>query len=114
MFLSEDGHAQARRLITQVLHHIGEEQLWSEDRNFCTLGLMFGIARRGAAFVVRQHGQLQGELLGRATRKGTTRSGPVYEQAMLVREPESGEPLRVRRITLKLQEPTRDGDTTLF
>ena len=42
---------------------------------------MFGMARRGAAFVVRQHGQVQGELLGRPTRKGTTRSGPVYEQS---------------------------------
>jgi hypothetical protein len=63
---------------------------------------MFGIARRGAAFVVRQHGQLQGELLGRATRKSTTRSGPVYEQPLLVRDPASGETMRVRRITLKL------------
>lgn len=113
VFLSEDGHAQERRLIAQVLHHVREEQLWIEDRNFCTLGLMFGMARRGAAFAVRQHGQLQGELLGRAMRKGTTRSGPVYEQAMLVRDPESGETMRVRRITLKLQKPTRDGDTSL-
>jgi IS4 transposase len=111
--LSEDGHAQERRLLTQVLQHVEEDQLWIEDRNFCTLGLMFGIARRGAAFVVRQHGQVQGELLGRATRKGTTRSGPVYEQALLVREPARGETMRVRRITLKLTEPTRDGDTEL-
>jgi hypothetical protein len=96
-----------------VLQHVEEDQLWIEDRNFCTLGLMFGIARRGAAFVVRQHGQLQGELLGRATRKGTTRSGPVYEQPLVVRDPASGEIMRVRRITLKLTEPTRDGDTAL-
>jgi hypothetical protein len=113
VFLNEDGHAQERRLLTQVLQHVEEDQLWIEDRNFCTLGLMFGIARRGAAFVVRQHGQLQGELLGHATRKGTTRSGPVYEQPLLVREPASGETMRVRRITLKLTEPTRDGDTEL-
>jgi Transposase DDE domain len=111
--LSEDGHAQERRLLPQVLQHVEEDQLWIEDRNFCTLGLMFGIARRGAAFVVRQHGQLQGELLGRATRKGTTRSGPVYEQPLRVRDPDSGETRRVRRITLKLTEPTRDGDTEL-
>jgi hypothetical protein len=111
--LSEDGHAQERRLLPQVLQHVEEDQLWIEDRNFCTLGLMFGIARRGAAFVVRQHGQLQGELLGRATRKGTTRSGPVYEQPLLVRDPDSGETMRVRRITLQLTEPTRDGDTEL-
>jgi IS4 transposase len=111
--LSEDGHAQERRLLSQVLQHVEEDQLWIEDRNFCTLGLMFGIARRGAAFVVRQHGQLSGELLGRATRKGTTRSGPVYEQPLLVRDPASGETMRVRRITVKLAEPTRNGDTEL-
>jgi Transposase DDE domain len=113
VLLHEDGHAQERRLLTQVLQHVEEDQLWIEDRNFCTLGLMFGIARRGAAFVVRQHGQLQGEILGRATRKGTTRSGPVYEQPLLVRDPASGETMRVRRITLKLTEPTRDGATEL-
>jgi hypothetical protein len=113
VFLSADGHAQERSLIAQVLHHVGEEQLWIEDRNFCPLGLMFGMARRGAAFAVRQHGQLQGEILGRATRKGTTRRGPVYEQPRHVRDPASGETIRVRRITIELTEPTRDGDTAL-
>jgi hypothetical protein len=113
VFLNEDGHAQERRWLTQVLQHGEEDQLWIEDRNFCTLGLLCGIARRGAAFVVRQHGQLQGERLGRATRKGTTRSGPVYAHPLLVRDPASGETMRVRRITRKLTEPTRDGDTEL-
>ena len=56
---------------------------------------------------LRQHGQVQGELLGQAKRTGTTRSGPVYEQAMLVRDPASGETMRVRRITIKLKVPTR-------
>jgi Transposase DDE domain len=112
--LNEDGHAQERRLIGQVLQHVSEDQLWIEDRNFCTLGLMFGMARRGAAFVVRQHGQVQGELLGRLTRKGASRSGGVYEQPMLVRDPESGETMRVRRITVKLTEPTRNGDPALY
>ena len=74
---------------------------------------MFGMARRGAAFVVRQHAQVQGELLGRAQRTGTTRSGPIYEQAMLGRDPASGETMRVRRMTIKLTVPTRDGDTEL-
>src|SRR6266566_8559943 len=107
VMLSEDGHAQERSLIPQVLEHVREDDLWIEDRNFCTRGRMFGMARRGAAFVVRQHGQLQGELLGRPTRTGTSRSGPVYEQPLCVRAPDRGETMRVRRITLKLQEPTR-------
>src|ERR687891_2707693 len=108
VFLSEDGHAQERSMIPEVLQLVEADQLWIEDRNFCTLGLLFGMHRRGATFVVRQHGQLQGELLGRATRTGTTRSGPVYEQAMQVRDPATGETMRIRRITVKLKVATRD------
>ena len=113
VFLNEDGHAQERRLIAEVLQHVQADDLWIEDRNFCTLGLLFGMARRGAAFVVRQHGQVQGELVGQLTRQGASRSGPVYEQSRLVRDPDRGEPMRVRRITVQLAEPTRNGDTTL-
>ena len=113
VILSEEGHAQERSLIPQVLQRVEADQLWIEDRNFCTLGLLFGMARRGAVFVVRQHGQLPGELLGRAQRTGTTRSGPVYEQAMQVRDPATGETMRLRRITIKLKVATRDGDTEL-
>ena len=109
----EDGHAQERSMIAQVLQLVEADQLWIEDRNFCTVGLMFGMARRGAVFVVRQHAQVQGELLGRVHRTGTTRSGPVCEQAMLIRDPASGETMRVRRMTIKLTVPTRDGDTAL-
>ena len=64
VLLSEEGHAQERSMIPEVLQRVEADQLWIEDRNFCTLGLLFGLARRGAAFVVRQHGQVQGELLG--------------------------------------------------
>jgi IS4 transposase len=113
VLLSEDGHAQERSLIPQVLERVEADQLWIEDRNFCTLGLMFGMARRGAVFVVRQHGQLQGELLGRVKRTGTSRRGAVYEQAMQVQDPQSGETMRIRRITVQLKVATRDGDTEL-
>ena len=102
VFLQEDGHAQERRLIAEVLNHVKADDLWIEDRNFCTLGLIFGMARRGATFVVRQHGQLQGTLIVRLTRKGTSRSGPVYEQPLLVCDPDGGETMRVRRITVML------------
>ena len=46
VMLSEDGHAQERNLIPQVLPLVEADQLWSEDRNFCTLRLLFGMARR--------------------------------------------------------------------
>jgi hypothetical protein len=113
VILSEDGHAPERSLIPEVLQRVEADQLWIEDRNFCTLGLLFGMHRCGAAFVVRQHGQLHGELRGRAKRTGTTRSGPVYEQAMPVRDPTTGETMRIRRLTIQLKVATRDGDTEL-
>jgi IS4 transposase len=113
VFLNEDGHAQERRLIAEVLQHVQADDLWMEDRNFCTRTLLFGMAQRGAVFVVRQHSQLQGEYLGRPIRKGASRCGAVYEQPLLVYDPEHSEPLRLRRITVKLKEPTRDGDTAL-
>jgi hypothetical protein len=71
------------------------------------------MARRGASFLVRQHSQWQGELLGAPKRTGVIRSGTVYEQEMIVRDPPSGETMGVRRMTLVLKEPTRDGDTAL-
>jgi hypothetical protein len=111
--LHEDGHGQERRFIAEVLDHVQANDLWIEDRHFCTRALMFGMAQRGAVFVVRQHGQWQGELLGRPVRQGASRSGAVYEQPLRVHDPERGETMRVRRITGKLTEPTRHGDTAL-
>jgi hypothetical protein len=113
VWFTEDGHAQERSMMDKVLQSVREGELWIEDRNFCTRSLMFGMARRGASFLVRQHGQLQGELLGAPKRQGVIRSGTVYEQAMIVRDPASGEAMCVRRITLALKTPTRDGDTEL-
>jgi hypothetical protein len=109
--LTEDGHAQERSGIARGLYRVSAGDLWIADRNVCTLGLMCGMARRGAAFLVRQHGQWQGEILGAPTRQGVTRSGTVSAQALLVYDPSSGEARPVRRLTLALKEPTRDGDT---
>jgi hypothetical protein len=49
------------------------------------------------------------EVVQKAKRTGTSRSGAVYEQLMRVREPDSGETLLLRRITVKLKVATRDG-----
>jgi len=46
IFLCEDGHAQERRLFSQVLERVEEGQLWIADRNMCTLELLVGIAQR--------------------------------------------------------------------
>jgi len=109
----EDGHAQERSLLDQVLPCVEKGDLWIEDRNFCTLGFLFGIRSHGAKFLVRQHANLPGRLRGRSKFVGCIETGRVYEQSMEITNPKTGATLAIRRITVKLNEPTRDGDTEL-
>lgn len=113
VFPCEDGHAQERSLLSQVLSCVEKGDLWIEDRNFCTLGFLFGVHSRGAKFLVRQHANLPGTLRGRLKYQGRIKTGRVYEQAMEITDPSTGKTITVRRITVKLNQPTRDGDTDL-
>lgn len=113
VFLTEDGHMQERRLIDDVLTIVASRDVWIADRNFCTQKLLAGIGRRDACFVIRQHGQLKGELLGKPRPLGRGPTGRVYEQAIRIHDPETGETLDLRRISVQLDQPTRDGDCQL-
>src|ERR1017187_2259114 len=57
VFPCEDGHAQERSLLPQVLLTVEAGDLWIADRNFCTTGFLSGIMARDAAFLIRQHAQ---------------------------------------------------------
>ena len=112
VLLTEDGHAQERALLDQVALVVRKGDVWVADRNFCTLGFLWAIKGRGAAFVFRQHGNVQGELLGPRKAQGRCATGQVYEQRLRLRG-DQGEVLEVRRITVVLDKPTRDGDTEI-
>ncbi len=110
----EDAHAQERSLLDEVLVLVEPGDLWLGDRNFCTTRFVFGIADRGGFFLIRQHAStLTYQLLGKRKSCGKTASGRVYEQAMELSNPATGAALRVRRITVELSEPTRDGETEI-
>ena len=112
VFLTEDGHAQERSLLGEVLATVAKDELWIADRNFCTLGFLFGLWAKKARFVIRQHGSLPGELLGKRRLIGHTERGEkVYEQTL--RLTYQGRERTVRRVTVLLQKPTRDGSTEL-
>lgn len=110
VFLTEDGHAQERSLLDATLESVRANDLWLADRNFCTLKFLFGIARRRAYFLIRQHGTVKGRLVGRRRKIGRCPTGMVYEQAIELRDPQTGETATYRRITVKLDQATRDGD----
>lgn len=113
LFPCEDGHAQERSLLPEVLKTVEAGDLWLEDRNFCTTGFLFGIHEKKGFFLVRQHANsLRWELVGERRELGRSERGMVYEQAVRLRN-EQGQELSVRRITIQLDQPTRDGETEL-
>lgn len=106
----EDGHAQERSLFAQVLDTVESNDLWIEDRNFCTLGFLFGVAQRGGFVLVRQHKGLPWQAQSALCYLGRTSTGRVYEQQVEISD-EDGRTLRLRRIVIRLDEATRDGET---
>lgn len=113
VFCCEDGHAQERSLLCSVLETVQPRDVWVADRNFCTTDFLFGIARRDGYFVIRQHGAtLFIEEVGQRRRCGRCETGAVFEQEMRIGDGDGGS-MVVRRITVELDTPTRDGETEI-
>jgi IS4 transposase len=109
----EDGHAQERSLLDRVLELVAAKDLWVADRNFCTTDFLFGIAGRGGFFVIRQHAStLRWELVGKRRARGRIETGQVFEQTIRATN-EAGETPILRRVTVLLDQPTRDGESEL-
>jgi Transposase DDE domain len=111
MVACEDGHAQERTLLEPVIAAAGPGDVYLADRNFCTLGFLFGLANRSSHFIIRQHANLPVESRGSLRRCGKTESGEVLEQGITVRM--DGAELHLRRVVIRLDTPTRDGDTEM-
>ncbi|MGW8256427.1 MAG: transposase [Thermoguttaceae bacterium] len=111
----EDAYAQERSLLDQALNCISARDCILADRNFCTTGFLFGIRRRKAFFVIRQHAStLSWELRGKRHLAGQDGRGrDIYEQAICLTNPETGEIFTARRITIALDKPNKDGETEL-
>ena len=109
----DDGHAPERALLDQVLQVVHPRELWIEDRNFCTTDFLFGIAHRAAFFIVRQHAStLHWGFVGKRRACGRIDTGKVFRQTIRATN-DAGEILILRRITVVLDQPTRDGDTEI-
>ncbi len=111
IFPCEDGHAQERSLLPSVLETVEPGDLWIGDRNFCTTDFMFGIENKQAAFIIRQHQNLPWQETSSLVESGRTEGGVVFEQTGVVNY--EGSSLCCRRVVLKLDQPTRDGETEI-
>lgn len=113
VFLNEDGHASERTLLPEVLATVPPKDVWIADRHFCTISFLCGIWDVQARFVIRQHGSLKGRAAGSLRKCGKdSRGQPVFEQPLEITD-NRGQTRTVRRITVNLHEPTRDGDREL-
>lgn len=109
----EDGHAQERSLLPQILETVQRSEVWIADRNFCTAKFLFGIMARRAHFIIREHATSPPrELVGRRQKVCTCNTGIIYEQKLRIWDNQGSEKI-VRRITVDLNEPTRDGETEI-
>jgi hypothetical protein len=112
LFPCADGEAQERRTLPEVIPSARERDLWIADRNFCTTGFLFGLARRKACFLIRQHqSTLSWEKETQAKKIGRCETGVIYEQNLHLQD--GDETLIVRRITIRLDQPTRGGETEI-
>jgi hypothetical protein len=106
----EDAHTQERALIGQVLPLVQPDDLWIEDRNFCTADFLLEVAQRRACFVVRRHGNLTVEPQGEFGREFETDTGWVSERRVWVCRA-GHRVLPARLVRVRLKQPTEDGDT---
>ena len=109
----EDGHAQERAIMEALLTRAQPGQLWLADRNFSTRAILCGWQARSCSFLVREHGRTPSpDVLDEMRYCGRVETGAVYEQAVAI-EDHAGQPWRLRRVEMRLDTPTEDGDTAI-
>lgn len=112
MIPCEDGHAQERSLSASILELVTSQDVWIADRNFCTALLLSGIAIKPGFYVIRHHANMRFLSQGTLRRCGRIETGEVFEQSVTIKDPQ-GNVMRARRVVLRLDQPTRDGDTEM-
>ena len=107
-----DGHAQERSLFGEIVKRLQPNDVTIGDRNFCTSEFLRAHAVAGAFFIIRQHANLPLHERGPLRACGRSDTGKVFEQLVEVYL-EGGGTLILRRITVRLKTPARDGDKEL-
>lgn len=113
VFPCADGHAQERSLLPAIVNTVQRGEVGMGDRNFCVTDFLVGIAQRGAYFIGREHEQVRFTPQQAMGDRGRVETGTVAEQGVVLTR--AGQPtLAVRRVAVRLDQPTRDGDRTVY
>ncbi len=114
LFPCEDAYTQERALLSAVVNTVQAGELWLGDRNFCTRKFIEEVVARQAAVLIREHEGLRWTPLGPMRECGRTARGRVAEQPVRLGAGDEVEGLELRRVRIELDEPTRDGETTIY
>ena len=103
MIPCEDAHAQERSLFAQVLERVAPGEVWSGDRNFCTVSFLEGILQRESFFVNRQHGNFPIIWQGTLRSRGRCETGELFQQSATFLG-ENGTLIKIRRVVVRLDK----------
>ena len=106
-----DGHSQESTCCDRIVDDLVPKDVLIADRHYCIVPFLTKVAEANGFFAIRQHGRLKGVLLGKRKRIGRISTGVVYQQEMKLSAADDA--MTVRRITVELDEPTRDGDQVI-
>jgi hypothetical protein len=111
---AEDAYTSEQVMVAPLLEQAQPTDLFVADRHFAVAGLFLCLHDRQAHFVIREHPpQLILRELRRAKRIGRVETGVVWEQPVEVTDGRSGRRLTLRRIIVRLDEPTEKGETEI-
>jgi hypothetical protein len=110
VYLCEDGHAQERSILLDLIEDLQPGEVWIADRNFCTSLFLFEIALNQSHFIIREHAtNVRYETAGPQRPVGRSDSGQIFEQPIRIVN-DFGGVIEARRVTVKLDRATEDGD----
>lgn len=110
-YLLTDAHDQELATCDRLVDDLIPNDVLIADRHYCIIAFFEKIAAAAGFFVIRHHGRLKGKLIGKRKRLGEIETGVVYEQTMQLTL--AADSMKVRRVTVELFQPTRDGDDVI-
>ena len=110
----EDAYTQERALLPAVIEIVQAGEVWIADRNFCTVAFFQALQARGAAGLIREHEQIRFTPLEAMRACGHIETGQVAEQTVRISATGTRPALTLRRIGLRLAQPTRQGEVDLY
>ena len=110
----EDGHSSECTMFPEILELVHPGQCWIGDRKYGTKTMMMSIALDKKSHFIFRHGLgnvPEWKTIGPKVKIGKHEGDTIYEQLIAIEH--NGRRLELRRVTIKLSQPTRKGDTEI-